>query len=252
MTTPSPPPEFADIETASEGYARRFSGKVGEYFLETQTNILRKLLSPWPKATILDVGGGHGQTAVPLVQKGHPVTVAGSGSLDSMRLATLLPREAFRFETCDLLHLPFEDRSFDIVLSFRLLPHIEEWPELIAELCRVADKAVIVDYPDIRSFNYFSESLFKAKKAVEGNTRPFRCFSRSEILEPFTRNHFGAPQFQPEFFIPMAIHRALKRRGFSGAAEALSRTLGLTSLWGSPIILRVLRQDPAKAGNQRK
>jgi SAM-dependent methyltransferase len=250
MSKPSLPPEFADIETASEDYARRFSGKVGEYFLEIQTRILLELLSPWPQASVLDVGGGHGQTAVPLVHKGYTVTVAGSGSLDSMRLASLLPREAFRFETCDLLHLPFEDRSFDIVLSFRLLPHIEEWPELITEMCRVADKAVIVDYPDIRSFNYFSESLFKAKKAVEGNTRPFRCFSRSEILEPFTQNCFASPLFQPEFFIPMAIHRALKNRELSGAVEALCRTLGLTSFWGSPIILRVLRQNLEKPGNK--
>jgi SAM-dependent methyltransferase len=246
MNYPLIPPPFADIDTASEDYARRFRGQVGEFFLEVQTKILLELIAPWPRATVLDVGGGHGQIAVPLVQNGYKVTVAGSGPLGPMRLASLLQPNAFTFETCHLLHLPFENRSFDIVASFRLLPHMEEWPELVAEMCRVADKAVIVDYPDSRSFNYFSESLFKAKKAVEGNTRPFRCFTRSELLGHFTKNQFGDPLFQPEFFIPMAIHRGLKSRGFSRAVESFGRAIGLTRLWGSPIILRVLRGNPSE------
>jgi SAM-dependent methyltransferase len=243
MNTLNDYPPFADIDTATEDYARRFSGPVGQFFLDRQTQILLKLLSSWPQANILDVGGGHGQIAVPLVQNGYKVTVAGSGPLNPMRLASLLQPKAFRFETCHLLNLPFEDRSFDLVVSFRLLPHMKEWPELITEMCRVADKAVVVDYPDLRSVNFFSESLFKAKKAVEGNTRPFRCFTRSEILGHFTKNQFGDPLFQPEFFIPMAVHRALKSRGFSRTVEFFSQAVGLTRLWGSPVILRVLRRN---------
>lgn len=235
-------PEFVDIETASEDYARRFSGKVGEFFLDVQTQIILELLRPWPEATILDVGGGHGQIALPLVRKGYEVTVAGSSLSARKRLDILLPPDTFKFRNCNLLDLPFEDKSFDIVMSFRLLPHMDEWSELIAEMCRVADKAVIVDYPDIRSFNFFSEFLFRAKKAVEGNTRPFRCFSRSEVLAPFIKNRFNEPLFCPEFFCPMAIHRALKGRPFSRTVESISRFLGLTHLLGSPIILRVIRE----------
>jgi 2-polyprenyl-3-methyl-5-hydroxy-6-metoxy-1,4-benzoquinol methylase len=250
MTPSSPFPPLADIETASEDYASRFRGRVGEFFLELQEKILLELTAPWPGAAVLDVGGGHGQTAVPLVRQGFQVTVAGSGPLEVMRLDSLLPRQVFQYKAGNLLALPFADRSFDIVLSFRLLPHLDEWPELIAEMCRVADKAVIVDYPDIRSFNFLSESLFKAKKAVEGNTRPFRCFTRKEVLEPFVAAHFAEPLFRPEFFVPMAIHRALKSRGFSRTAESLCRATGLTGLWGSPVILRVLRQKAGKpAGN---
>jgi SAM-dependent methyltransferase len=234
-------PQFADIETASKDYASRFSGEVGEFFLAVQTQITLELLRPWPKATVLDVGGGHGQIALPLVQKSYRVTVAGSSPLSRNRLDSLLPPGSFRFQNCNFLHLPFEDKSFDIVTSFRLLPHLDEWPELIAEMCRVADKAVVVDYPDIHSFNFFSEFLFRAKKAVEGNTRSFRCFSRSEILDRFNKNRFNHPIFRPEFFIPMAIHRAIKSKTFSRAVESISRRTGLTRLWGSPIILRVNR-----------
>ncbi len=243
MNNPTPYPEFADIETASEDYARRFSGKIGEFFLALQSRIVLKLLAPWPAARVLDVGGGHGQIALPLVQKGYQVTVAGSSPSSRKRLDSLLPPDSFTFQYGHLLDLPFRDKSFDVVVSFRLLPHLDQWPDLIAEMCRVADKAVIIDYPDIRSFNFFSDFLFKAKKAVEGNTRPFRCFSRSEVLAPFIKNRFNQPLFYPEFFCPMAIHRALNSRAFSRAVESVSRLLGLTHLWGSPVILRVIRKS---------
>jgi ubiquinone/menaquinone biosynthesis C-methylase UbiE len=242
MNKSAPFPEFADTETASEDYARRFSGKVGEFFLDLQRRIVLELLAPWPQATILDVGGGHGQLALPLVQKGYQVTVAGSHPSGRKRLDALLPPNSFRFQYCHLLDLPFQDRSFDVVLSFRFLPHLDPWPELIAEMCRVADKAVIIDYPDIRSFNFLSEFLFKAKRAIEGNTRPFRCFRRSEVLAPFIKNRFNQPAFRPEFFVPMAIHRALKNKTFSLVVESISRGLGLTRLLGSPVVLRVLRR----------
>ncbi len=240
-------PEFADIETASEDYANRFSGKVGEFFLNIQTQIVLEMLRPWPRAAVLDVGGGHGQIALPLVQKGFRVTVAGSSPSSRKRLDSLLPPDSFRFQYCHLLDLPFQDKSFDVVVSFRFLPHLDQWPELITEMCRVADKAVIVDYPDIRSFNFLSEVLFKAKKAIEGNTRPFRCFRRSEILAPFIKNRFNQPVFRPEFFVPMAIHRALKNKTFSSVVESISLGLGLTRLLGSPIILRVIRQKFMKS-----
>jgi ubiquinone/menaquinone biosynthesis C-methylase UbiE len=231
-------PEYADVETSSEGYARRFSGEVGKYFLEVQKQITLELLKPWPQARILDVGGGHGQLALPLVEAGYEVTVAGSSPECQDRLARLLPAGSYTFQEGDLLALPFREKSFDVVLSFRLIPHLEAWPELITELCRLAGQAVIVDYPDLRSVNIFSKLLFQLKKAVEKNTRPFACFSRGEIMKEFQKNRFGRPLFRPEFFWPMALHRALKSGATSKNLEAFVQRMGLTGLLGSPIILR--------------
>jgi ubiquinone/menaquinone biosynthesis C-methylase UbiE len=146
-------PETADIETASSDYAQRFSGKTGEYFLEVQTNITLKLLEPWPRARVLDIGGGHAQIAVPLVQEGFDVTVTGSSELCRERLDRFLEPGTFKFRCCNMLELPFESNTFDIVLAFRLVSHVNRWRELLAELCRVSREAVIVDYPDLRSFN---------------------------------------------------------------------------------------------------
>ena len=233
------PIEFADVETSSEGYARRFSGPVGEFFLALQTQITLALLKPWPGAKVLDIGGGHGQLALPLIEAGYEVTVAGSHPACRERLDHLLPSGSYDFIMGNLLSLPLEDNSFDIVLSFRLLPHVEDWPKLIAECCRLAGEAVIVDYPDIRSVNFFSKLFFQIKKAIEKNTRPFSCFSRRELKGEFSKHHFSIALFQPEFFIPMALHRALKSATLSRGLEAVFQRLGLTHLLGSPVILRV-------------
>jgi ubiquinone/menaquinone biosynthesis C-methylase UbiE len=230
--------ETADIETASADYASRFSGPVGEYFLEAQAAITLELLRDLPGARVLDVGGGHAQLAEPLVRHGFAVTVTGSADSCRERLDQRLAPREFDYRTCDSLALPFADRSFPVVMSFRLLPHVSRWREIIAELCRVADRAVIFDYPDRRSTNILYEQFFAMKKKMEGNTRTFTLFSRQEIASELARNGFAPPIFRPEFLLPMVIHRKAGSRSFSTIVERCFRLTGLTNLFGSPIICR--------------
>jgi 2-polyprenyl-3-methyl-5-hydroxy-6-metoxy-1,4-benzoquinol methylase len=237
-------PETADIETSSDDYASRFSGEVGEYFLKIQLDILLSLLKPHlgPKAKILDVGGGHAQLAVPLVKMGCNVTVTGSHDSCRRRLSERLPEGAFSYQTCDMLHLPFADNSFDIVIAFRLVPHVENWQRLLAELARVSAGIVVVDYPDIRSANILNFLFFRLKKLLEGNTRPFGLFRRKQILQEFAGNGMGQPKIEPEFFFPMVLHRKLGSAGISRFLEGFCRYVGLTRLFGSPIVLRVAKK----------
>ncbi len=234
--------ETADIETASEDYAARFAGQAGAFFLDRQTAITLELLGDLPEATVLDVGGGHAQLAAPLAQQGYRVTVTGSDPICRARLDRLLPAGCFAYQTCDCLALHFADRSFDVVMAFRLLPHAERWQQLLAEMCRVARTCVVVDYPDRRSSNVLYQLLFAAKKRMEGNTRTFTLFYRSEIAKELARHGFPAPTFRPEFFLPMVVHRKLGHRGLSTLLEGGSRLCGLTGVFGSPIIVRADRE----------
>ncbi len=230
--------ETADRETASDDYATRFSGVVGEYFLKVQLDITRGCLPPTAEDTILDVGGGHGQLAVPLAQEGFRVTVTGSDESCRHRLDRQLQPGSFTFELCDMLALPYDDDSFDFVLAFRLLPHVERWPQLLGEMCRVARKAVIFDYPDSRSSNILYDSLFAMKKKWEKNTRTFTLFNRSQIGREMVRNGFSKPVFIPQFFLPMVVHRKLRHVGLSRVTEAFFRLTLLTRMFGSPIITK--------------
>ena len=234
-----PFPETADVETSSDDYATRFAGPAGCWMLEVQQRLTLGLLARFAGAAVLDVGGGHGQIARPLCAAGHPVTVLGSDASCRHRVADLIDSGACRFDVGNVVALPYPDKSFDVVVSFRLLTHCERWPRLVSELCRVARRAVVVDYPTSQSINAIAPALFGAKKRIEKNTRTWRLFRHAEVREAFDRCGYALAAQCNQFFLPMVLHRALGRRGLCVAMEAVPRALGLTAAFGSPVIVRM-------------
>jgi len=234
-------PETADIETSSDDYARRFSGKVGAWMLHLQEEVVAGWLKDRPGASVLDVGGGHNQLASPLARRGHPVTVLGSHDSCRRRLEGDLAAGRLTFLTGNLVELPFADRSFDVAISIRLVPHCQQWQRLVGELCRVARQAVIVDYPTSQSVNALSGSMFGLKKSLEGNTRPYALFRHREIEEAFARFGFRPGRRQAQFLLPMVFHRTLRSRAASSTLERLFGAAGLTGRWGSPVLVEMVR-----------
>jgi SAM-dependent methyltransferase len=237
--------EDADIGTSSEDYARRFSGGVGRWFVATQTRSTLELLRALPPgASILDVGGGHAQIAPPLIEAGYEVSVVGSDPVCSARLQPWIADGRCRFEVADLRALPYPDRSFDAVVCLRLLPHSVSWTSLIGELCRVARRSVLIDYPSLRSANIVSQYFFELKRGIELNTRRFMTFTPPEIRRAFAELDFILRAERPQFLLPMVLHRLINHPGLSKVAELPGRALGLTRWFGSPIIVRADRRPP--------
>ena len=235
-------PETADIETSSDQYAERFSGSAGEWMLSVQERIALAFIESSNPSSMLDVGGGHGQLAVPICRTGRKVTVIGSAESCKKRISEIVDKEQCKFIIGNVVALPFPDRSFDTVISFRLLTHCKQWPLLIHELCRVAKESVIVDFPTSRSVNKIAPLLFTAKKKIEGDTRTWRLFKHAEVYREFRRNGFTLARKKAQFFLPMVLHRSLKCRTLSALLEGTCRALGLTWLWGSPVIIKMVRQ----------
>lgn len=233
--------ETPDLQSSTDDYARRFAGKVGEWFIDLQSAIVQDLLPVAGNGSILDIGGGHGQLARPLVEAGFDVTVFASDASCKTRLDRIVGRNRYKLVEGNLLDLKFAANSFDFVLAFRLLPHLNDWRRLISEACRVANKAVILDYPDLRSVNWFSDRLFALKKGIEKNTRTYQCFRRNEIKREFQRLGYTIDSSHAQFLFPMALHRLLKTARLSKLVEGIARASGLTNLFGSPIILKATR-----------
>ncbi|MGH7578698.1 MAG: class I SAM-dependent methyltransferase, partial [Gemmatimonadales bacterium] len=227
MAAPQPR-EDADIESSSEMYARRFAGPVGQWFVDLQARLTLECLAGLPPgATVLDVGGGHAQVAPPLVEAGYRVTVVGSDSSCGDRLRPLISAGHCRFEVADLQALPYEAAAFDAVICYRLIPHSIDWQRLIGELCRVARRRVIVDYPARRSVNFASSALFRIKNSIErGTTRPFALFGRGEIARVFDHAGFAVTAVRPQFLLPMALYRMAGSVRLARASEGLARSLG--------------------------
>lgn len=210
--------------------------------LKVQEDLTLDLLRPTGARTILDVGGGHGQLAHPLCREGYSVTVLGSALSCEKRIRDLVLAKKCEFVVGNVIALPFPDRSFDVVIAFRLVTHCEQWPILIKELCRVAKTAVIVDYPTSQSVNAIAPMLFEAKKRVETNTRTWTLFKHAQIHGEFEKNGCRIEAHRGQFFFPMVVHRMLKSRGISAAMEGVTRALGLNNVLGSPVIVRASRK----------
>ena len=244
--TQPPYPETADIETSNDDYATRFAGKTGQWLLDVQERLTLSLIDRDQGLRILDVGGGHGQLAIPLCREGYEVTVIGSDASCRKRIAEIVDSGACTFDIGNVIDLPYEDDSFDTVIAFRMMTHCERWPELTRELCRVAKHAVIVDYPTSQGMNAIAPMFFEAKKKVEVNTRTWKLFKHREVLDAFQAHGFRKERRKAQFFLPMVVHRMLKCKPLSTFAEAVCRILGFTGLWGSPVIIRMVPDPQGK------
>ncbi|MBN8550566.1 MAG: class I SAM-dependent methyltransferase [Deltaproteobacteria bacterium] len=230
-----------DIETASDGYRSRFSGPVGAYFLEVQRRCIAACLTPVGSRSlkILEVGGGHGQITEFLLQAGHEVWVQGSDAACFGRLEALSAAYPGRlhFVTSSLWRIPFEDRTFDIVIALRLMAHVERWRELLAEMARLAKVSVIVDFPAQSALNRLTPLLFRFKRQIEGNTRPYFSYSTATLAAEFKALGLGQLHIEKQFSLPMGVHRGIASSSFSSTVEEAARSLGLTALLGSPVVL---------------
>ncbi len=229
-----------DIETASDRYASRFSGEVGEFFLEVQERLvlesLTKACGKLQGLTVLDVGGGHNQLTAALVHQGCMVVTHGTAAVCAERHHQNVAIKHTPFVVSELGRLPFADGTFDAVLSLRLIAHVSNWQDLLGEFRRVTKQAVLIDFAPRESFNFFTPLLYNWKKRIEQTTRPFVCHWSSEIKRAFYELRASDVSFQREFFVPMGIHRACRSRSISQLLEKIARGVSLTRFLGSPAV----------------
>ncbi|MBN1239174.1 MAG: class I SAM-dependent methyltransferase [Gammaproteobacteria bacterium] len=237
--------ETPDVETASDDYARRFTGAAGQFFLRVQTNALKCLIGDLQGASVLEVGGGHAQLVPTFLDYGCRLTILGSTDDTHARVRRLYPDAGITLDSGDLLSLPYPDRSFDAVVAVRLVAHVEAWERLLSELCRVARRAVIVDYASWRSLNVLTPLLFRLKKSIEKDTRVYTSFRPWQLANAFDQQGFAVTDSYGQFFLPMFIHRALSGASLLRRAEGAFRSAGLTSVLGSPVLLRADRRPEA-------
>lgn len=233
--------ENADVHASSDDYAARFKGRVGEWMLKVQEEALLSLLDT-DTQTILDIGGGHGQTALPLSAAQKSVTVLGSAPVCGERLSSYISNGVISFNVGNLLHAPYQNRSFDTVVSFRLMSHSVAWKGLVSEMARLAHHSIIIDYPTWISVNFLSPLLFSIKRRIEGNTRTFKLFSGFDLEAEFKRHGFVKERAIKQFFFPMALHRRINSVKISSLMERCASLCGLTWLFGSPIVIKFIRK----------
>lgn len=244
MTGPAPQEHYsytvyADPETARRFDQRRFGGPIGEMVAATQARVLANFVGRIQGRPILDVGTGTGRAALLLARGG--ATVVGVDASEEM-LAVARQRASDQgvsvvFRTGDAHRLEFRDRSFDVVVSLRVIMHSPRWTDCVAELCRVADQLVILDYPSSHSVALFQSWARRARAALGGRTEPYRVFSHAQVEHALAGAGFRVRSVHRQFVLPIAFHKALGSARLTLALEGWLDRLGLLRLLGSPVTL---------------
>jgi ubiquinone/menaquinone biosynthesis C-methylase UbiE len=230
---------YADPRTARTFDERRFGGPIGQLIASEQAGVLANFVGRVHGRTILDVGTGTGRVALLFAGGGAKVTAVDASE---EMLAVARKRAAdqsvnARFLRGDAHALDFQDREFDVAVSLRVLMHAPRWKVCVAELCRVADRLVIVDYPSRSSCAAIEAATRRILHRFGRPTEPYRVFSHREIEDAFESAGFRIRSVHRQFVLPIAFHKLLRSRKLTIAIEDALDRAGLLRRFGSPVTL---------------
>jgi 2-polyprenyl-3-methyl-5-hydroxy-6-metoxy-1,4-benzoquinol methylase len=237
---------YADPKMARTFDQRRFGGPIGDLVARTQARVLANMVGRIQEREILDVGTGTGRVALLLAHGAAKVTAVDA----SEEMLAIARRRAeaelvkIRFARGDAHALDFPDRSFDAVVSFRLLMHAPQWRQCLAEMCRVSDRLVIIDYPSATSFAWFESGARRLARAAGMRTEAYRVFTRGTIAAALDENGYRIRSMHRQFVLPIAFHKMLGSRRFTMWIEDILDRIGLLKPFGSPVTLVAERCTP--------
>ena len=237
---------YADPQMARTFDQRRFGGPIGDLVARAQARVLANMVGRIQDRHILDVGTGTGRVALLLAHGAAKVT-AVDASEEMLAIARKRAEAEFvkvRFERGDAHALDFPDRSFDAVVSFRLLMHAPEWRQCLAEMCRVSDRLVIIDYPSATSVAFFESWARRLAGAAGLKTEAYRVFTRATIAAALDANGYRIRSMHHQFVLPIAFHKLIGSRRFTMWIEDVLDRIGLLKPFGSPVTLVAERCVP--------
>jgi 2-polyprenyl-3-methyl-5-hydroxy-6-metoxy-1,4-benzoquinol methylase len=228
---------YADPSMARSFEERRFGGPIGQMIAAEQARVLANMIGRIHERNILDVGTGAGRAALMLARGGAHVTAidASEQMLDEARKRAAEQLVKVNFQRGDAHHLEFKDRSFDVVVCLRVLMHTPDWRQSLAELCRVADRLVIFDYPSATSAALVQSVVRRAASAVGARTEAYRVFRHGSIQAALAASEFRVRSVHRQFVLPIQFHKLIGSRGFTARSERLLDRVGLLRLFGSPV-----------------
>lgn len=142
--------------------------KVSPYVPFSLLNAVQRSLDKWDKASLLDVGCGKGESMKFINRQGGFLTVGVDIFEPAIREAQR-QRSHDEHVLCDVRKLPFQKKSFDIVLCMEVLEHLdkEEGTLLLQSLEEIARRQVIVTTPvGLYKQDTFDGNPYQKHKAI--------------------------------------------------------------------------------------
>ena len=140
-----------------------------------------------PHAKVLDLGCGNGISARLLNQGGFDVVGTDISPL-FLEEAQAWENPSLRYQVCDVLELPFESGSFNVICSNELIEHLPDVETALTEMMRVVCKGgrIVLSGPNLCSplipaLDWLSLMSGKPGRPVWGETK-------RQALRQFMRN----------------------------------------------------------------
>ena len=239
---------YASKDVAAGFDQLRFSGPIGEYLLETQESLLMEAFKPLATggsggvlagATLLDVGTGTGRAAIGLARAGAGVVGvdASSEMLDVARERATAAGVPVTFDVGDAHALPFSAGHFDGAVSLRVLMHTPDWSRCVGELCRVARRRVVVDFPSLSSLAALESGVRHVRRAAGHKVEAYRVMSERSVIAVFEAHGYRVVRIHRQFVLPIALHKAMGSLALTRGVEGVLAAVGLLGLAGSPVTM---------------
>jgi len=182
---------------------------------------------------VLDAGCGTGYGSAYLAEAARRVV-----GVDVSEEALQYARERYaapnvEFVHGDLQELAYADASFDVVVSFETLEHLERPESLVQQVVRLlrADGVFVVSTPH----------------AVQTTTAPANPYHRIELsrgdFEHLLRTHFGSVQLYGQRRLQTTRHRALQRLDVVGLRRRLPFLRRAAPLVGTRALVDATLED---------
>ena len=140
-----------------------------------------------PHARVLDLGCGNGISARLLNQADFDVVGTDISPL-FLKEARAWENPRLRYQVCDVMELPFESESFNVICSNELIEHLPDVETALTEMMRVVRKGgrIVLSGPNLCSplipaLDWLNLMAGKPGRPVWGETK-------RQALQQFTRN----------------------------------------------------------------
>ncbi len=230
---------YADPNTAQGFDQSRFGGEIGQLVATAQEHVLADFLGDLHNSNALDVGCGTGRAALALAKLGASV-IGVDSSPEMLRVGRSNAAIAgLPIEFCpgDANSLAFTDRSFDTVISLRVLMHTPDWRRCLAEMCRVSRQRVVFDYPPLVSASLLQMMLRRLASLFGRRVETYHVISTAAVRAALNANGYCITRLHRQFVLPISLHRWIDSRSFTERSEAALAALGLLGLFGSPVTI---------------
>ena len=221
-------------------YERERHGGYHALIDNLQTDLVKSLCTD---REILEVGCGTGM----ILKEVQPIARRAVGIDISSGMLAQAQARGLEVVEGSATELPFEDASFDVVYSFKVLAHVEEIERALQEIARVLRPGghAVLEFYNPRSLRGLIKRL-KRPTAVSDQTHDEEVYTRYDSLDQVKSYLPSTLRFNRingvRVFTPIAlVHKIPVVRGLFKGLEWWARDHRIFSRWGGFMVVTLER-----------